>query len=613
MNVEGTGGAEMTRNRLMVAFLVAGLMTVAAGTVPAGEPDPDIRVKRGAGRMIIRGTTRHWREADKTPLDQRSGPRKFRQNNELEEERPIVVRTGETDPVVQRNQGLKSWGRKDLTDPLGSFAGMNLSANGGGWPPDTTGDVGLEYYVQAVNTSLAVFQKSDGALVSATTFDDFFGGTGITGTPCDDENNGDPIVLFDPYDERWFVLDFAWDSSETDGSYYSVAVSKTSDPTGEWWQYAMRADDEWLNDYPKAGIWPDGIYITANMYPFDGGFQGVKIWALKKPDIYNGTLDVQWVFDDSPEAFSILPSNARGGTPPPAGAPNYMFSFDANEWGGVPTDRLYMWSYAVDWDNAANTTWTGPVYAETAPFVLSSSGVPQQGSAWPLDSIAGRLMYPANYRNFGTHESVYLCHTVSVDGLQSTRWYETRVDAGSLAIHQQGTFAPDTHHRWMGSVAADRHGAVAIGYSVSSSDMYPSIRYAGRLTLDPLNELTRGERSGVEGTGSQSSFFLTRWGDYSTMSIDPVDDETFWYTQEYYITTGTNWQTRIISFRLDPVGSGDLDGNTLLEIADVQLLSDYLSGNIDTLPVSLAEADCNGDIMVDATDLAVLLNWVNAK
>jgi len=601
----------MTRITLIVVLV--GLMTLAVVVmVPSAGANGPVtpRIRQGAEQITVQGMTRHWRDADKTPLDLRPGPRKFRQNNEHEYERPIVVRPQETDPVVQGWSGRGRPGEKDLTTPLASYAGMNLSANGGGWPPDTTGDVGLTYYVQAVNTSIGIYRKSDGALISATTFDDFFGGTGIAGTPCDENNNGDPIVLFDPYDERWFILDFAWDPSETDGSYFSVAVSKTSDPTGEWWQYAMRADNIWMNDYPKAGIWSDGIYITANMFQFSGGFQGVKVWALKKPDIYAGTLQAQSIFDNSWEAWSILPANARGPAPP-AGAPNYMFTFDANEWGYAPVDRLCMFAYAVDWTTPANTTWTGPVYAETAAFTLSSSNIPQQGTSKQLDSLYSRLMYPANYRNFGTHESVYLCHTVSVGGVQSIRWYETRIDAGALSVHQQGTFAPDTHHRWMGSVAADRNGAMAVGYSVSSGSMYPAIRYAGRLTLDPLNELTRGERSGIAGTGSQSS--ISRWGDYSTLGIDPVDDETFWYTQEYYISSGTNWQTRIIAFRLDPVGSGDLDDNTLLESADVLLLTDYLSGNMDTLPVSLAEADCNGDIRIDATDLAILLNWVNGN
>ncbi|MCP4216249.1 MAG: VCBS repeat-containing protein, partial [bacterium] len=379
-------------------------------------------------------------------------------------------------------------------------------------------------------------------------FDDFFGGTGITGTPCDSSNEGDPIVLYDRYAQRWFLLDFAWASSETDGSYFSIAVSKTSDPTGDWWQYAFRADATLMDDYPKCGIWHDGIYITANMFSFAGGFQHVKIWALQKPDIYSGTLNAQYVTDSSFEAWSILPSNAVGDTAPPAGAPNYMYGYDADEWGGNPSDILTVWKYDVDWSTPGNTAWTGPVKINTAAFSLHSSNIRQQGTANKLDTLYSRLMYPATYRNFSTHESVYLCHLVDVGGIGCMRWYEVRISGGTSSIYQQGTYNPDSHHRWMGSIAGDKDGNIAMGYSVSSSSMYPAIRYAGRLSTDPLNVLSQGEATLIDGTGSQSVF--DRWGDYSQISIDPSDDETFWYTTEYLSVTGTNWQTRIGSFKM---------------------------------------------------------------
>ena len=506
-------------------------------------------IKRGATVIIVPGVTREWKDADKTPLDQRPARRRMKPVLNFKTPRRIVRPSTEPDPVIQRSYtSSKTSHTPFMPTPIMNFSGMNLMENGSGWPPDTTGDVGVSYFVQAVNTSIGIYNKSNGSLVSATTYDDFFAGTGITGTPCDENNNGDPIVLYDPYEQRWIVLDFAWDPSETDGSYFSIAVSQTSDPTGAWWQYALRADITLLNDYPKAGIWHDGIYVTANMFSFSGEFQGVRVWSLKKPDIYNGTLIAQTLFDNSWYAWSILPTNAKGANPPPSNAPNYMYSYDADEWGYSPNDVLAVWKMDVDWNNAANTTWTGPTTISTAPFSLHNTEISQLGTSNTLDTLYSRLMFAAMYRNHSSYESVYLCHLADASGIGAMRWYEVRISGGTSSIYQQGTYAPDTDHRWMGSVCGDSNGNIAMGYSVSSSSMYPAIRYAGRLSPDPLNLLAQGEASMIEGTGSQTVY--NRWGDYSTMAIDPVDNKTFWYTQEYLNATGTNWETRIGSFKL---------------------------------------------------------------
>jgi hypothetical protein len=226
-----------------------------------------------------------------------------------------------------------------------------------------------------------------------------------------------------------------------------------------------------------------------------------------------------------------------------------MYSVDADEFGSPSIDALYVWKYAVDWTNSANTTWTGPSTMTTAAYGLVSTGVPQQGTTVKLDSVYGRLMYPAMYRNFGTYEAVYLCHVCEYSSRRAMRWYEVRIASGTSSIYQQGTYSPDTNHRWMGSIGADENGNIAMGYSVSSSTMYPSIRYAGRLATDTLGALSQGEATMIAGSGYQSSY--TRWGDYTSMTIDPDDDQTFWYTNEYYSSSGTNWQTRMGSFKYD--------------------------------------------------------------
>ncbi|MCP4218294.1 MAG: hypothetical protein GY765_26900 [bacterium] len=527
---------------LLVSLLVSGLTLFSA---PGAKKD--IAVKKGAKTVTLQGHTRSWKDVEKISLDQLTKARKLRPVMNFERNRPIVNK-GDVDPVAQTSHGLKRTS-KAMGTPIQNFGGMNLNSNGSGWPPDTTGDVGSTYYIQAVNSSMAIYNKSTGALVSATTFNSFFGGTGISGTPCDNENNGDPIVLYDQYNQRWFVLDFAWDSSENDGSYFSIAASKTSDPTGDWWQYAFRADNTLMDDYPKCGIWHDGIYITANMFSFSGGFQNAKIWALKTPDLYNGTITSQYVEDSAYEAWAILPSNAKSATPPDSSAPNYMYAMDADEYGSPSIDALYVWKYDVDWTNSGNTTWTGPVTLSPAAFAISTSRVAQQGTSTTLDSLAGRLMFPAMYRKFATHESVYLSHCATVSGVRGMRWYEIRISGGTSSIFQQGTYAPDSNHRWMGSVGADKNGNIALAYSISSSSMYPGIAYTGRTATDPAGEMSQGEETLISGSGYQSSY--TRWGDYSTLSVDPDDDETFWYTNEYYTSSGTNWQTRIGSFKID--------------------------------------------------------------
>jgi hypothetical protein len=211
-------------------------------------------VKKGAGVITVKGVQRNWQDIRKTTLDQRSGTRRLRPILNFERGLPIVKKTSTADGAVQKSF---STGSAELTrsmkiaDPLMNFEGLDFVQWGAGWPPDTTGDVGIDYYVQAVNISIGIFDKSTGTQVSAVTFDDFFDGPAVSGTPCDEDNNGDPMVLYDQYEQRWFILDFAWDPSETDGSWFSIAVSQTSDPLGNWWLYAMHADTTLMNDYTK--------------------------------------------------------------------------------------------------------------------------------------------------------------------------------------------------------------------------------------------------------------------------------------------------------------------------------------------------------------------------
>jgi hypothetical protein len=431
---------------------------------------------------------------------------------------------------------------------------------GAGHPPDTNGDVGPTYYVETINTAIGIFDKATGTRVAAFTFDALMS-QGSFGNLCDTDNYGDPVVLYDTFTDRWVITDFAFqvDSSgnivNPPGAYQCFAISQSGDPVaGGWYFYSLHITDA-LNDYPKLGIWPDGIYMSANMFGFTAGgsFKNVRVWALEKSQMYAGqsaqavSFDVGKVTGQSP--FTMLPSNARAQTgTPPAGRPN-LFT------GLLDYNAIRVWKFHVDWANTANSTFTGPSTSLTgASWSLPPSTVPSQGGN-ALDTLSYRLMVQNQYTNLGGVESLWDAHTVQ--GSSSTqaavRWYQVPVTGGTVGnTLQASTYNPDSANRFMPSVDVNRNGDMAIGYSVSSASLYPAIRYAGRLAGDAASTITLSETSLIEGTGTQvgncGASACERWGDYSAMTLDP-DGCTFWYTSEYYATSGLNHHTRIGSFR----------------------------------------------------------------
>lgn len=421
-----------------------------------------------------------------------------------------------------------------FSGPQGSFS-VNSA------PPDTVGAVGATQYVQVVNTGLAVFDKATKNVVygpvPTNTLWQGFGG------PCENDNDGDAVVVYDKAANRWVISQFA----VTAAPYYQcVAVSKTSDATGGYWLYAFNYGSV-FPDYPKIGVWPDAYYITFNM--FTSTFQGAKLCAYDRARMLTGAAATQQCFQLSTSYGGVLPSDLDGAAAPPAGAPNYLLNFGSS--------KLNLWKFHVDWTTPANTTLAGPVAIPVATFATACSGgtcVPQAGTRQKLDSLGDRLMYRLAYRNFGTHESLVVNHSVKVgttrkDPYTGVRWYEIRNPGGTPQVYQQSTYAPDNTYRWMGSIAMDKQGNLALGYSASSSSINPAIRYTGRLATDPLNVL-QGESTILNGTGSQTGQNLDRWGDYSSLTVDPSDDCTFWYTTEYLRTNGAfNWSTQIASFK----------------------------------------------------------------
>ncbi|HEY1400949.1 MAG TPA: hypothetical protein VF953_05125 [Terriglobales bacterium] len=424
-----------------------------------------------------------------------------------------------------------------------SFEGLGAGQYGftvNSAPPDTNGAVGATQYVQWVNESFAIFNKTTGALVAGPTAGNTlwagFGGG------CQTNNDGDPVVLYDKLAQRWVFSQF---SVSTTPFLQCIAVSTTSDATGSYNRYSFQYNN--FDDYPKMGVWPDGYYETFNM--FNGNtFVGADACSYNRTAMLNGQSATQVCFQQNSSVGGLLPSDLEGTTPPPAGSPNYLLFFGTN--------NLNLYKFHVDFTTPSNSTFTGPTVINVAAFTPLCNGgtcVVQPSTTQRLDSLADRLMYRLAYRNLGSHESLVTNHSVSITGGGGVRWYEIQNPSGTPSLAQQGTFAPDASYRWMGSIAMDQTGDMAVGYSVSSSTIRPSVRYTGRVPTDPAGTM-EAEVNVVTGAGSQTGG-LSRWGDYSAMTVDPVDDCTFWYTQEYMKTTGSfNWNTRIANFKFPGCG-----------------------------------------------------------
>lgn len=436
-------------------------------------------------------------------------------------------------------------------------------------PPDTNGDVGPNHYVQTVNSTYGVFNKSTGArtlgpLKTSSLFAGF-------GGPCETTNNGDPIVIYDQLADRWLISQFALPNIDSNAGpfYQCIAISTSANPAGTFHRYQFLFDNTLLNDYPHFGLWPDGYYATVNMFSAPAfGFSGMAAIAYQRDKMLTGdpgALQVIFKLNGQPSPINQigggLPADLDGMTLPPAGSPNIIAAPEAAEWTNYPTDRIHFFKFHVDWTTPANSTFTGPVDVDTSAWnsVCDSTRacVPQKDTSAKLDAIADRFMWRLAYRNFGTYQTLVTNQTVNDGaGRAVVRWYEIRdPHAATPTIYQQSTYAPaDGISRWMGSAAQDKLGNLMIGFSGSSGSQFPDIRYAGRLQGDPLNNLAQGETLMLAGGGSQTSTG-SRWGDYSNLTLDPTDDCTFWYTNQVYTTTSVNlWSTAIGSFKFPACG-----------------------------------------------------------
>ncbi|MEW5989131.1 MAG: proprotein convertase P-domain-containing protein [Chloroflexota bacterium] len=463
------------------------------------------------------------------------------------------------DPLVQSLVGGRLIPAPSVT--FNAFTGTSA-------PPDPNGDVGPNHYVAMANVSFAVYSKTGTLLYGPAANNTLWSGFGGA---CQNENAGDPIVLYDQLADRWLLTQF----TAAGPTYYNcVALSTTGDPTGTYYRWAFSTGNN-FPDYPKYGVWSNGYYISTREFAGGSTFVGVGAYALNRDQMLVGNASPQVIsFLAAPggAAYNVgdglLPADLDGTTLPPAGSPQYYVgTMDNGASYGAPQDAITLWKFVVDWVTPGNSSFTLANTLNVAAFdsiypcsaTNSRACIPQPNTTNKVDilSYRQRPMFRLAYRNFGTHESLVTNQSVeAATSLAGVRWYELRSPNSSPVVYQQGTYAPGTTdgiHRWMGSIAMDKDGNMALGYSASAASVtFPSSWYTGRLAGDPLGTMPQGEGSFVNGTGS----FTTnqRWGDYTAMTVDPVDDCTFWYINEYFVSNGSTWTLRVGSFKYPTCG-----------------------------------------------------------
>ena len=457
-------------------------------------------------------------------------------------------------------------------------------------PPDTVGDVGPNHYIQMVNdlsgSVFTIYDKSGNVLAGPTSLS-ALGGISECSGPVGPL--GDPIVLYDQLADRWFMsemteLDGSGGTFDDGGPFGYPAgvcfyISMTPDPTAGWFSFALAiTSGATAFDYPKWAVWPgvgaalDGYYFSVN--DFVGG--SPFVFALERPPLLGGAFgDVEGFTPLAHPGFGFqggfIPADLDGATPPPGGSPSFFVrhwdeAAHGNIGGTGAIDFLKIWELAPDFSSGATGSFalTDTVaIADFDSFLCDPAGpplglvpcVPQPGTGQLLHTLREPVMHRLQYRNFGTYETLVGNFTVDATGTDKAgiRWFELRrtpPGSGSWAVVHDGLHSPDSEHRWMGSIAMDGAGNIALGYSISSSTVFPSIRYTGREAGDPVDTMTGPETTLIAGGGSQTGVpFAFRWGDYSSMNVDPADDCTFWYTNEYIASGSPNWRTRIGTFR----------------------------------------------------------------
>ncbi len=564
---------------LLLAFVVVGL-ALASITANAQNKEYGKSTNIAASGFAESGAVRDLPKAS-SPV--RSGPARDEEINPENREiirhvdpkvAPSADKALYTKPKAIRNAAVQP---KALPTPAVSFEGISQAdtiaadPNQGFLPPDTNGAVGPNHFVQSVNSSFRVWDKAGNPLTATTSLATLFSPLGC-GTGID----GDPIVLYDQLADRWIISEFC--TVANPNNHQLIAISKTSDPTGSYYLYDFMMPNNKFNDYPHLSVWSDAYYMTDNQFNQAGtAFQQAGAFAFNRAKMLAGDPTAGLVYFDTAVLFppgvgingtdgigGMLPANVDGLVAPPTGAPCPFAYVQSGEFGD-PADQLRIFEFHVDFVTPANSTFTERTGSPLAVAAFDPVTVPNSRNVVPqpapsaatsyLDAINDRLMFRLAYRNFGASESLVLNHTVNAAVNPSyragVRFYQLNraTPSAAFAIAEQQTFAGaagDTASRWMGSAAMNFQGDIAVGYSVSSTTVFPSIRYAAKLGTDPAGSgLAQGEQTLIAGGGAQTST-SGRWGDYSDMTVDPSDDCSFWFTEEYYAaSSASSWRTRI--------------------------------------------------------------------
>lgn len=459
------------------------------------------------------------------------------------------------DPVLQTEANTPG---KETPSPLLEFEGLGVNDQFfcNCMPPDNDGAPGTTQYMQFINLFYAVYDKAGHRTFGPFPGNNFWSGFGGA---CQTSNSGDPVIRFDAAAQRWVVSQFAIVGSP---DFECVAVSQTADATGAYNRYAFSFNA--FPDYPKIGVWPDAYYFTFNDFNTAGtAFIGANACAADRTKMIAGQAATMVCFQQNSSQFGELPSDMEGATPPAQGTPNFVMELDPS---GSAT--LDMFKFHVDFVTPSNSTFTGPTKISVAAFsplcgsFFRTRCIPQPTPGSDLlESLGNRLMWRLVYRNFGDHTVLLTTQSIVAGNSGGVRWYEIRNPESSPTVFQSGTFAPDSQYRWMPAIDMDQAQDIAIGFSRSGnqSGQFPSLVYAGRVPSDPAGTM-ESEVTLKAGIGSQTGGG-DRWGDYSSLAVDPTDDCTFWFAEEYQaVTGGFNWHTAIGTFSFSGCGGGGVPG-----------------------------------------------------
>ncbi|MCB0078499.1 MAG: hypothetical protein KDD73_13880, partial [Anaerolineales bacterium] len=470
---------------------------------------------------------------------------------------PPPIKEG-IDPLLEIQAASSAFRQPD------GFETPIINQNGGGFsgvnPPDPVGDVGPDHYVQMINgsqgTIVNIYNKSDGTQAVAPFILDSLAPSGS----CTN-GFGDPILFFDTIEQRWLLSEFSGS-----GNFICTYLSDGANPvTATWTFYGFQYPT--FPDYFKIGAWDGSLFISANtgLGPMLSAVNWDAMLAGSPSQLVTTTVPGLSAF-----SFETLTAADRDGfLDVPAGAPGIFMRHnddEAHQPGSADPnqDWLEVWEYDVDWNNPGAATATqvadigiAEISSELCGFTAFAC-VPQPNSSTTLDPLREPVMWRLQYRNFGGYETLVSNLVTDVNGndLHGIRWFELRrsaTEGGTWSLYQEGTISPDSTHRWMGAASMDGAGNIALIYNVSaSSGVFPGVRYIGRLASDPLGTMPQGEYVLVNGSSPNAS---NRYGDYSTLTVDPVDDCTFWGTAEY--NPASQWSTRIGAFRFDACGTAD--------------------------------------------------------